>query len=290
MIPAVDKNIDNERLVIRGKVLDLSQPAIMGILNITPDSFSDGGNYYDSGKAISHVQEMVEAGANIIDIGGESTRPGSDPVSVEDELNRVIPVLETVLPKFPNIFFSIDTTKYEVAHKSLERGAHIINDISGLQKEPRLADLCAEFDVPLVIMHSKGDPKTMQKDPVYNDVLAEVSSFFSKKIEMSKSRGANKIILDPGIGFGKKLEHNLELLANLDTFRKFGYPLLVGASRKSMISFLLGKRTMDERLPATLAIHYDSLIRGAKIIRVHDVKEAADTVAIFNAIKKYTEG
>lgn len=285
MVQRTQKYDDHEHFVIKGKMLDLSHPVVMGILNVTPDSFSDGGKFQGFDQAICHVQEMVEAGATIIDVGGESTRPGSVPVSVKDECNRVIPVLQNVIPKYPDTFFSIDTTKYEVAKESLELGAHIINDISGLQIEPRLADLSAEFDVPLVIMHSKGNPKTMQVDPVYDDVVKEVETFFSEQIELAKSRGATKIILDPGIGFGKKLEHNLQLLANLDLFKRFGYPILVGASRKSMISFLLGKRSVAERLPGTLAIHYDSMIRGARIIRVHDVKEAVDTVQIFNAIQ-----
>jgi len=285
MVQRTQKYDDHEHFVIKGKMLDLSHPVVMGILNVTPDSFSDGGKFQGFDQAICHVQKMVEAGATIIDVGGESTRPGSVPVSVKDECNRVIPVLQNVILKYPDTFFSIDTTKYEVAKESLELGAHIINDISGLQVEPRLADLSAEFDVPLVIMHSKGNPKTMQVDPVYDDVVKEVETFFSEQIELAKSRGATKIILDPGIGFGKKLEHNLQLLANLDLFKRFGYPILVGASRKSMISFLLGKRSVAERLPGTLAIHYDSMIRGARIIRVHDVKEAVDTVQIFNAIQ-----
>jgi len=285
MVQRTQKYDDHEHFVIKGKMLDLSHPGVMGILNVTPDSFSDGGKFQGFDQAIRHVQKMVDAGATIIDVGGESTRPGSVPVSVKDECNRVIPVLQNVIPKYPDTFFSIDTTKYEVAKESLELGAHIINDISGLQIEPRLADLSAEFDVPLVIMHSKGNPKTMQVDPVYDDVVKEVETFFSEQIELAKSRGATKIILDPGIGFGKKLEHNLQLLANLDLFKRFGYPILVGASRKSMISFLLGKRSVAERLPGTLAIHYDSMIRGARIIRVHDVKEAVDTVQIFNAIQ-----
>ncbi|HKJ46693.1 MAG TPA: dihydropteroate synthase [Balneolales bacterium] len=287
MVQSTKKNITSEHLVIKDKVLDLSHPQVMGILNVTPDSFSDGGRFINEEIALDHIYEMIEAGASIIDVGGESTRPGSDPVDVSDELNRVIPILKRAIPKYPDTFFSIDTTKYEVAREALKIGAHMINDISGLQKDPRLADLCAKYDVPLIIMHSKGDPKTMQKDPEYDDVVEEVSRFFKEKISLAQAKGATKIIIDPGIGFGKKLEHNLELLGNLETFRKFGCPILIGASRKSMISHLLGKRPVPERLSATLAIHYDSMMRGARIIRVHDVKEASDTVAIFNAIQRY---
>jgi dihydropteroate synthase len=287
MVQSTKKNMNSEHLVTRDKVLDLSHPQVMGILNVTPDSFSDGGQFINEEIALDHIREMIEAGASIIDVGGESTRPGSEPVNTPDELNRIIPILKRAIPKYPDTFFSIDTTKYEVARKALKIGAHIINDISGLQKEPRLADLCAQYDVPLIIMHSKGDPKTMQKDPEYYDVVEEVNRFFEEKINLAKSKGVTKIIIDPGIGFGKKLEHNLKLLAKLEAFGKFGCPILIGASRKSMITHILGKRAVPERLSATLAIHYDSMMRGARIIRVHDVKEASDIVAVFNAIQHY---
>jgi dihydropteroate synthase len=280
--------MNSEHLAIRDKVLDLSHPHVMGILNVTPDSFSDGGQFINEEIALDHIREMIEAGASIIDVGGESTRPGSEPVNTRDELNRVIPILKRAIPKYPDTIFSIDTTKYEVARKALKIGAHIINDISGLQKEPKLADLCAQYDIPLIIMHSKGDPRTMQKDPEYDDVVEEVSRFFEEKINLAKSKGVSKIIIDPGIGFGKKLEHNLKLLGKLESFLKFGYPILIGASRKSMITHILGKRSVPERLSATLAIHYDSMMRGARIIRVHDVKEASDTIAVFNAIRHYS--
>lgn len=257
----------------------------MGILNVTPDSFSDGGNYTELSRALDKIYVMVKAGADIIDVGGESTRPGSEGVSEQEEIDRVMPVLEAAVPLFKKTIFSIDTTKYNVARQAIAAGAEIVNDISGLQREPRLAELCAEFDSTLIIMHSKGDPKVMQKNPHYEDVIAEVGEFFQKQADLAKSKGAEKIILDPGFGFGKNLEHNLKLAARLREYKKFGYPLMAGASRKSMIGKILDNRPVNERLFGTLALHYHCLTQGAGIIRVHDVKEAADSVRIFTAVQ-----
>lgn len=264
---------------------DFSEPLIMGILNTTPDSFSDGGKYTDLGRARDQIYLMKRDGASIIDIGGESTRPGAQPVSEEEELRRVIPVLESAQEHFPGLCYSIDTTKYEVAKRALEVGASIINDVSGLQKEPDMAGLAAEYEAAYVIMHSQGDPKTMQLNPYYQDVVGEVYAFFERQIELAQSAGVKNIILDPGIGFGKTVEHNLKLLAHLDKFTKIGFPVLVGASRKSMIGRILNERPVDERLIGTIAIHYDALTKGARILRVHDVREASDSVRIFNAIQ-----
>lgn len=263
----------------------LTSPQVMGILNVTPDSFSDGGKYLDVHTALDRIYYMLHEGATIIDIGGESTRPNAEPVSEEEELGRVIPILEKAIATFGKAFFSIDTTKYEVAKHALKLGAHIINDVSGLQKEPRLADLCAQYDATYVLMHSQGDPKTMQKNPSYQNVVKDISSFFKEKIQILESKGVNKIVLDPGIGFGKTLEHNLKLIAQLDSFQKFGFPVLVGASRKSMIGQILDGCPSSERLTGTIAVHYHALMNGAKILRVHDVKEASDSIRIFNAIQ-----
>lgn len=260
-------------------------PQIMGILNATPDSFSDGGKYNAIPSALDRIYVMLKKGATIIDIGGESTRPNASQVSLKEELQRVIPILEKAIPTFNNAIYSIDTTKYEVAKAALDLGVKIINDVSGLQKEPRLADLCAEFDATYILMHSKGDPKTMQDNPTYTNVVEEVSTFFDKKIDILTSKGVKNIILDPGLGFGKKLEHNLSLIAHLDNFTKFNFPILVGASRKSMIGEVLGGVQTSERLSGTLAVHYHSLMKGASILRVHDVKEASDSIRIFNAIQ-----
>lgn len=276
---------NSRRFALRGKAPDVSAPFVMGVLNVTPDSFSDGGHYVDIDSALSRIDEMVRLGADIIDIGGESTRPGSDPVTEEEEINRVIPVLEKAVPRFPSTIFSLDTTKYEVARLGLEAGVHIINDVSGLCKEPALADLCAKYDAGLIIMHSKGDPKTMQDDPAYDDVVQEVYRFLENQIAIAEAKGVTSIWVDPGIGFGKTLNHNLKLLASVDKFTKVGYPVLIGASRKSMFSKLLGQRDPSERISATIAAHYHTLTKGASVIRVHDVREAKDSVEVFKAIR-----
>ncbi|MCG8372799.1 MAG: dihydropteroate synthase [Balneolales bacterium] len=265
--------------------LSFETPQVMGILNATPDSFSDGGKFNLISSALDRIHIMLEQGASIIDIGGESTRPGSDPVPEEEELNRVIPILKEAIKHFPNTLYSIDTTKYEVARQALDVGAKIVNDVSGLEKEVRFIELCKEYESGYVLMHSQGDPKTMQLKPAYEDVIDDLNSFFEDKIQVLKAGGVHNIFLDPGIGFGKKLEHNLKLISQLDTFQKFGFPLLVGASRKSMIGQLLDGRPTNERLTGTIAVHYHSLMKGATILRVHDVKEASDSIRIFNAIQ-----
>ncbi len=257
----------------------------MGIINATPDSFSDGGKYLDHSRAMDRIHLMLKNGAKVIDVGGESTRPGAEPVSETEEIDRVIPLLEEAIPVFSDAIFSIDTTKYEVAKKALQAGAKIVNDVSGLQKEPRLADLCAEYNATYILMHSQGDPKTMQKKPEYNDVIKDITAFFERQSMEAKKRGVHHLILDPGIGFGKTLEHNLKLIAHLDKFKKFSFPLLVGASRKSMIGKILDDRPTDDRITGTVALHYHALIKGANILRVHDVKEASDSIRIFNAIQ-----
>ena len=271
-------------LRIRNKILDLSTPKVMGILNVTPDSFSDGGEYHHKKAALQRIDEMIHQGAEIIDIGGESTRPGSDPVSVDEEASRVLPVLQVAIERFQDTFFSVDTTKYDVARPALEAGAHIINDVSGLQKEPRFADLCSEFDAGYVLMHSQGDPKTMQESPAYEDVVSEILDILARQILILEKKDVKNLIVDPGIGFGKTLQHNLKIISGLHKFTKFGYPVLMGASRKSMIGKILEERPADGRLAGTLAVHYHSLINGAKVLRVHDVQEASDSIKVFKAI------
>ncbi|MCC5913462.1 MAG: dihydropteroate synthase [Balneolaceae bacterium] len=261
----------------------------MGILNVTPDSFSDGGKYDSVGRAIEHAAQMISEGADVIDVGGESTRPGSDPVSEKEELERVIPVLEKVVPRFPDTLFSIDTTKYVVALEALKCGVHIINDVSGLEKEPRLAELCAEFDAGYILMHSQGDPKTMQENPEYGNVLDEISLFFREKLMILNSVGVEPIIVDPGIGFGKTLKHNLQIVNGLEKFSSLGCPILAGASRKSMIGQILNGRPAEGRLAGTISVHLHSLINGASLLRVHDVQEAYDSIQVFLALKKERE-
>jgi dihydropteroate synthase len=272
------------KLDLAGKTLDLSTPAVMGVLNVTPDSFSDGGRYADLPAALNRIGEMVEEGARIIDIGGESTRPGSDPVPAGTELERTVPVITAAVKQWPGVIFSIDTTKYEVAKAALDSGAHLVNDVSGLSKEPRLAELAATYGAGLVIMHSPGEPKTMQHKPRYGNVIDEVYEFLTSRAHLAREAGVGSIIIDPGIGFGKKLEHNLALLASVAAFADTGYPVLIGASNKSMIGRLLNNRPVEKRLAGTLAVHYDALTKGAKIIRVHDVREAFDSILIYNAI------
>ena len=284
---ATSNSHKQHQLHARGKALNLSRPRVMGILNITPDSFSDGGLFLDPDRAISHVRDMIAKGADIIDIGGESTRPGSDPVPPDEELKRVLPVLETIRRQFPEVLISTDTTKSDVAGPCLESGADIINDVSGLQNDPRIATLCAQYDAALVIMHSKGNPRTMQNNPEYDAVVEEVYAFLKKQTQFAQKAGVLNLIVDPGIGFGKTLDHNLSLLAHLNRFSDLGYPVLIGASRKSLIQKLIPNRPTDERLPATLAIHYDAMMRGASILRVHDVRETVDTVHFFEAIRAH---
>lgn len=259
----------------------------MGVLNVTPDSFSDGGQFNDLDRALGHIGLMIGQGADIIDIGGESTRPGSDPVTEDTELARVVPVLERAIPEFPDTLFSIDTTKHRMAQKALQLGVHLVNDISGLKKEPRLADLCAEYEAGYILMHSQGNPKTMQQNPEYGDVLEDIRKFFEKTSALAKAKGVHSIILDPGIGFGKTLEHNLDILANLNYFMRVGYPLMIGVSRKSMLGNILGDRPVDDRLIGTVAAHCDALLQGVRMIRVHDVKEAKDSVRVFTALEKH---
>ena len=269
----------------RDEVLDLRTPKIMGVLNVTPDSFSDGGEFNAKESAVKRAGEMISEGADIIDIGGESTRPGSDPVSNDEEVRRTIPVIREIINTYPNAIVSIDTTKFDVASKALDAGAHIVNDVSGLEKEPRFADLCSETGAAYICMHSRGEPKTMQDNPQYDNVVDEIKRFFEGKLEILDKTGVQNVILDPGIGFGKKLEHNLKIIASLDHFSTLNCPLLIGASRKSMIGQILDGRSVDGRLAGTIAVHYHSLINGASILRVHDVQEAQDSIKIFNAVK-----
>jgi len=280
-------NID-QKFVVRGSVLNLAEPKIMGVLNVTPDSFSDGGIHNSYEEAQSRIEAMAQNGADIIDIGGESTRPGADEVLVQEELDRVLPVLEEALAQFPDLIYSVDTRKYDVAKASLEAGAHIINDVSGLQKEPRLAELCSRYNAGLIIMHAQGTPETMQENPQYQDVVQEIKNFFKKQLTFAEDKGVKSIILDPGFGFGKTDKHNLTLTANIDKFTDLGYPVLLGASRKSTIGRILGDRPVNDRLTGTLILHYHAILKGARILRVHDVKEAKDANIMYNALKQYT--
>ena len=258
---------------------------IMGILNVTTDSFSDGGLFFDRGIAINHALEMEAAGADIIDIGGESTRPGSKPVLLKDELNRVIPVIEAVRSA-SDVCVSIDTYKADVAEKAITAGANIVNDISGLQFDESMANVVKNNNVPVVIMHIKGTPREMQKDPHYDDLMQEVVAYFQERVDFCRQRGIKKgnIILDPGIGFGKRSQDNFELLRELKQIADLGYPVLSGPSRKSFIGLTLDL-PVDERVEGTAAAVTASILNGAKIVRVHDVQEMKRVVTITDNIR-----
>lgn len=268
---------------------------IMGVLNVTPDSFSDGGKFLNTASAIAQAEQMIADGADIIDIGGESTRPGAEPVSLEDELARVIPVIDVLRKKFNENFkdpatapiISIDTQKPEVAEAALAHGANMVNDVTGL-RDPAMRAVVAKHNVPVVIMHMQGEPRTMQKDPSYGDVIREIKIFFKQRVADAEAAGIARanIILDPGIGFGKTVEHNLLILKNLREFVSLGFPVLVGPSRKSFIGTLNGGLPVGERLEGTLAAVAVAVMNGAAIVRVHDVKEVKRVVQIVDAIER----
>lgn len=266
-------------------LFDFSRLYIMGILNITPDSFSDGGNFFDKDRAIEHALRMQDEGADIIDIGGESTRPGSAPVSTEEEIARVIPVIEALNSKL-SIPISIDTAKKQVVEKALDAGAAMINDITGLHGDPGIAELAAARKVPVVAMHIKGTPRTMQKNPEYADLCAEISAYLQDSINIAVKAGLDKskIILDPGIGFGKTYEHNFELIRQLGKFKKFGQPLMVGVSRKRFLS-IDDKYSADERLEQSLAAASAAVLNGADFVRVHDVGSTRKALWVISKIK-----
>jgi dihydropteroate synthase len=251
---------------------------------VTPDSFSDGGRYFTLDLALEHALKMIEDGADIIDVGGESTRPGSDPVPIEEELRRVIPVIKE-LAKRTKVPISIDTYKSEVARQALDNGALIVNDISGLRFDEKMAEVVAEYKASVVLMHIKGTPKTMQQNPEYKDVISEIYSYLSESVDLALSAGIKQIIVDPGIGFGKRLIDNLEIIRRLREFKSLGYPILIGVSRKSFIGNILNL-PVDQRLEGTAGAVAISVWNGANIVRVHDVKEMVRVVRIVDAIKK----
>ncbi len=274
---------------IGGRVLDFNKaPFIMGILNVTPDSFSDGGKFIEKEKAVEHGLMMIGQGADIIDIGGESTRPGSDPVSLDDEIKRVTPVIEGIR-NHTNALISIDTYKSQTAKAALEAGADIINDISGCLFDPQMIDTAKTYNCPLIIMHIKGAPKDMQKNPVYENVSAELYRYFEERIAELGESGLDKIIIDPGIGFGKRLNDNLNLIRDLKDFLFLGKPVLIGTSRKSFIGQILNKET-DKRLSGSLASLIISIENGADIVRVHDIAETKDAVNIYRGVKNWSVG
>ena len=259
---------------------------VMGILNITPDSFSDGGKFFSPEVATSHASKLITQGADIIDIGGESTRPGAEQVCESEELKRVIPVIEKIRTDNPTILISIDTTKASVAKHAVEAGADIINDVSGLSFDNNMTDIVESLYVPVVIMHMKGNPQNMQLNPKYKDIVNEILDFFKMKIKIAIQSGINRsmIILDPGIGFGKTVEHNFELLSRLNEFNVLELPIMIGPSRKSFIGITLDLPPED-RLEGTAAAVSAGVMNGASIVRVHDVKSMKRVVTIIEKVR-----
>ncbi len=255
---------------------------LMGILNITPDSFSDGGEWHNNAdRAVAHAEQMIADGADIIDIGGASSRPGAAPVSVAEELDRVIPIIDRLKNTIP---LSIDTYQPRVAALALEHGATILNDITGLGN-PDMVKIAARFRAPVIIMHMQGQPQTMQQNPTYSDVITDIKTFFKKQLAIARAAGLSDIILDPGLGFGKTLEHNLTILKRLGEFSDLGCPILIGPSRKSFIGAITGLPVAD-RLEGSLAAAVIAAMNGANIIRVHDVKATKRALQIADAVKE----
>ncbi|ABQ46901.1 Dihydropteroate synthase [Thermotoga petrophila RKU-1] len=263
--------------------IEFGRTMVMGIINVTPDSFFADSRKQSVLEAVETAKKMIEEGVDIIDVGGMSTRPGSDPVDEEEELNRVIPVIRAIR-SITDVPISVDTYRWRVALKALEAGADVVNDISGYQFEPDIVKVVSENNSPYVLMHIKGTPKTMQENPHYEDVVKEIKEYFSEKIEHLKEKGVNQIVLDPGIGFGKRYEDNLEILRRIDEFKEFKLPILIGASRKSFIGITLGNVPPEERLEGTLAVTAYCTMKGVDIIRVHDVLPNKRVIRMMEAI------
>jgi dihydropteroate synthase len=275
------------------RVLSIGRrPLILGIVNVTPDSFSDGGLHATTAAAVAHGLELVRQGADLLDIGGESTRPGAQPVALEDELRRVVPVVEA-LAVAARVPLSVDTSKAEVARASLAAGASAVNDVTGLRGDPAMPDVVRATGAGAVVMHMQGTPATMQLAPHYDDVMAEVSHFFQARLQALADRGiaAERLVLDPGIGFGKTTAHNLEILARLAEFQRFGRPVCLGVSRKGVLGRILGDRPVEQRLAGSLAVVCHALSRDAvQLVRVHDVAETRDAVTAFVAVQERGRG
>lgn len=265
----------------KGDIIDLSTPIVMGILNVNPNSFFDGGKYLNEKSVLDRCESMIEEGVGVIDVGGASSKPGSSLIHSEDELKIVIPVIDSILKRFPRIKLSIDTYNGQTAMKAIEHGVGIVNDISAGEIDASIIDVVAEKQVPYVLMHMKGTPENMQKDVVYKNVKKEILDYFLAKVTLLREKGVKDIVIDPGFGFGKSLENNYDLLNNLDYFRVLDLPILAGLSRKSMISKVLACSS-KEALNGTTVLNTIAITKGASILRVHDVKEAIETIKLLN--------
>lgn len=267
----------------KGRLIDLSKPKVMGILNVTPNSFFDGGKYKNADEIVAQVQKMLSEGATFIDIGAYSSKPNAEFVSVEEEIARIVPIVELLVQQFPNILISIDTFRSEVAEACILKGAALINDISAGKLDDLMLGVVAKYKVPYIMMHMRGTPQTMTTLTQYEDVVKEVLLYFSERIAAARSLGINDLIVDPGFGFAKTLEQNYEVLQKMELFQQLELPILSGISRKSMIYKVLNINT-SESLNGTTTLNTISLVRGASILRVHDVKEAVECVTLFNAM------
>ena len=272
-------------LNIKGSVLDLSIPKIMGVLNVTPDSFYDGGIYSSEKKILKQVEKMVLDGADIIDVGGYSSKPGATSITIEEEEKRVIPIIKLIYKTFKESIISVDTFRSEISEKSINAGASIINDISGGDLDNNIYKIAGKYKTPYIIMHMRGNPSNMQNNPVYKNINYEIIKDLSKKIELAQSNGVGDIIIDPGFGFGKTIEHNYQILNNLKLYKILDKPILVGISRKSMIYKLL-KTEPSKALNGTTVLNTIALINGANILRVHDVKEAKEVIKLCSFLKE----
>ena len=269
----------------KGKLIDLSTPKVMGIINLTPDSFFEGSRKQSVDDALIQAEKMLNEGATFLDLGAYSSRPGAEDISVQEEIDRLLPVVEAIARNFPDAVLSVDTFRAAVAEAAINAGAHIINDISGGQLDDQMFAIVAKLNVPYILMHMKGNPQTMVQLAAYEDVFNEVLDYFTTRIHQLKQLGVNDVIIDPGFGFAKKPEHGFALLNRLNEFEKLGLPLLAGVSRKKMIYGTLGI-TADEALNGTTVLNTIALTKGASILRVHDVKEAVQAVKLFNMMNK----
>ncbi len=274
----------NKTLNVGGRLIQLDSPKIMGILNVTPDSFYDGGTHRSEAAILKHTEKMLSEGADFIDVGGYSSRPGAKDITVEEELHRVIPIVEAISKQFPKSLISIDTFRTEVARQAIEKGAIMVNDISGGELDQGMFELVAKYHVPYILMHMRGTPQTMKKLVNYDDLIKEITTYFQTKLAELHQHGVADVLIDPGIGFAKTVDQNFELLKHLDLFKILGKPVVVGVSRKSMIWKTLETKP-ENALNGTTVLNTISLLKGASILRIHDVKEAVEAVKLTNFVK-----